>query len=316
MSVQLPPDANGVVRSVRSCFLIGAPRCGTTFLAKSLTRHPAICFSKPKETHFFVRDWSSVEPAQRSAEFLRRYFGHLDEAHQLIAEGSPLQLRDPAAIERLLAFDRDTRFLVAIRNPIQMAHSFHSRLVYLLDEDEPDFERAWDLQGARARGERLPRRCRDAGALQYGAMARLGAQLEALFGQVGRSRVHVIVFDDLTANPVKAYRDVLEFLELPNDGRSSFRRKNEHRDFRHGWAQPWVVNPPRLVAGLLEAWQRTGRSRPRWVRAVRRRVKKWNTRKAVRAPLSPALRERLRRELAGDLERLGALLGRDFSHWR
>jgi hypothetical protein len=313
VAIALPNDPG---RSVRSCFLVGAPRCGTTFLAKALARHPAVCFSKPKESHFFVRDAASMPPERWTAEFLHRYFGHLNESHQLIAEGSPLQLRDPEAIARLLRVDPETRFVVAVRSPVEMLHSWHARLVYLLDEDEPDFERAWALQERRARGERIPRRCRDPHALQYRAMCSLGSQLESLFAQAGRARVHVVVFDDLAADPVKVYRSLLEFLDLADDGRSAFERKNENRDFRHGWAQSWIMNPPRPVAALLEAWQRTGRQRPRWVRALRRRVKRWNTQRAQRPPLEPAMRERLRAEFAGEVELLGRLLARDLSHWR
>jgi hypothetical protein len=147
-------------------------------------------------------------------------------------------------------------------------------------------------------------------------MARFGEQLDALFEQVERARVHVVVFDDLRADPGKVYREVLDFLALPDDGRSVLPVRNENREFRHAWAQPLVVNPPRPVATALEAWQRRGHRRPRWVRALRRRVKEWNTRKAARPAMAPALRARLRLEFAEDIEHLGALLGRDLSHWR
>ncbi len=316
MSVPIPSGLAGGPHPIRSAFLIGAPRCGTTFLAKILTRHPNVCFSKPKESHFFVRSWQDVPPERWPEEFLRRYCAHIAPEHEILVEGSPLQLRDPKVIERLLQFDPETRFVVALRNPIEMIHSFHARLVYLLDEDEPDFERAWALQAARTRGERLPRRCRDAASLQYRAMASLGTQLGRLIDRVGRERIHVVVFDDVTADPVKAYRALLEFLGLPDDGRTHFSRKNTNREFRHAWAQAWVTNPPRWVMAWLEARQRKGKPPPEWAREMRRRLKRWNTRRAKRAPLSPAMRERLRGELAGEIERLEELLGRDLSHWR
>lgn len=315
MSVQIERPEAGGSRPVRSAFLVGAPRCGTTFLAKALARHASVCFSKPKETHFFVRDWQDVPPARSREEFLRRYFGRLAPEHEILMEASPLQLRDPEAIDRLLRFDPDTRFVVALRNPIEMIHSFHARLVYLLDEDEPDFERAWALQETRSRGQRLPTRCRDATSLQYRAMASLGSQLERLIRQVGRERVHVVVFDDVTADPVKVYRALLEFLGLPDDGRTRFSRKNGNREFRHAWVQTWVTNPPGWVVAWLEARQRKGKPRPEWARALRFRLKRWNTQRAKRAPLSPAMREQLRGELAGEIEKLEGLLGRDLSSW-
>lgn len=316
MSVQLPNALESGPREIASAFLIGAPRCGTTFLAKTLAAHPNVCFSKPKETHFFVRDAPGLPPEQWGESFLRRHFAHLEAGHALIVEGSPLQLRDPDAIDRLLRFDPETRFVVALRNPIEMIHSFHARLVFLLDEDEPDFERAWSLQAARARGERIPRRCRDAASLQYRAMASLGSQLERLVARVGRARVHVVLFDDVATAPLPAYRALLAFLDLPDDGRTRFRRTNEHREFRHAWAQPWVMNPPRFVMTWLEARQRRGKPRPEWVRTLRRRLKRWNTRKSRRTPLSPSMHERLQRELDDEIGRLERLLARDLGHWR
>ncbi|MEZ4334263.1 MAG: sulfotransferase [Myxococcota bacterium] len=316
MSVHLPNDVATGPREVASAFLVGAPRCGTTFLAKTLAAHPNVCLSKPKETHFFVRDAPGLPPERWRDVFLARHFGHLAPEATLIVEGSPLQLRDSAAIERLLRFDPQARFVVALRNPIEMIHSFHARLVFLLDEDEPDFERAWALQAERARGERIPKRCRDVASLQYRTMASLGTQLERLVERVGRERVHVVVFDDVASAPLAAYHALLSFLGLPDDGRTRFKRTNEHRTFRHAWAQAWVMNPPRVVMAWLEARQRRGRSRPEWLRSLRRRIKRWNTRRARRAPLSPAMRARLQVELADEIGRLESLLGRDLSPWR
>lgn len=302
-------------RALRSAFLVGAPRCGTTFLAKLLARHPEVCFSKPKETHFFVRDAPDIPPARWREEFLRRHFGHHASGEHLLIEGSPLQLRDPAAIRRLLQFDPEARFVVALRSPIDMVQSLHARLVFLLDEDERDLERAWALQGARARGERLPRRCRDRGALQYRAMASLGSQLERLYGEVDRKRVHVVVFDDLAADAAKTYLELLAFLDLPDDGRRRFRPRNESRRHRFDWLQTALTHPPRPVAAWLAERERRGEPRPEWVRALRRSVKRWNTIPEPRPALSPAMFGVLRSALEDEVRRLEALLGRDLSHW-
>jgi hypothetical protein len=36
-------------------FVVGAPRCGSTAFCRYLAKHPAICFSRPKEPHYFTR---------------------------------------------------------------------------------------------------------------------------------------------------------------------------------------------------------------------------------------------------------------------
>ncbi len=95
-----------------------------------------------------------------------------------------------------------------------------------------------------------------------------------------------------------------------------FRIRNEHREFRFVWLQQWLTNPPRPVMAWLEARQRKGLPRPEWVRGLRRRIKRWNTKREPRPPLSAAMRARLRSELDGEIGRLEALLGRELPAWR
>ena len=316
MSFVVPSGLPGAGRTLRSAFIVGAPRCGTTFLAKALGRHPQICFSKPKETHFFALAWPSLQPDQAAREFLRRYFGHLSPDHVLVAEGSPSHLYEPAIAERISAFDPEARIIVAVRNPIDMLYSLHARLLYLLDEDETDFARAWELQAARARGEHVPKRCREPLMLQYREMGSVADRIERLFAAVGRERCHVVVYDDLMADPIKTYRDLLEFTGVEYDGRTEFARKNENREFESVWVQQFVTNPPWPLSLLAVRWQLRGWKRPRAIKALRRWLQDRNTRKAARPPLAPEMRETLRLAFAPEVERLGTLLGRDLSQWR
>lgn len=302
-------------RPLRSVFIVGAPRCGTTFLSKALARHPAICFSKPKETFFFRREGAAARPdAMRT--FLSRYFRRLEDRHAIVAEGTPATLYDPQDALRILALDPDARFVIAVRDPVDMAPSFHARLLYTTDEDVADFETAWSLQAARARGEHVPRRCREPRMLQYRDACSLGARVDAFFAAVGRERCHVVVFDDLTSDSRKAYLRLLEFVGVPDDGRVDFTRKNENRDVERAWLQRVVMNPPRPVVAALEALERLDLTIPRPVRELRKRIKRANTRKARRPPLRPELREELRRAFAADVQHLGAVIGRDLSTWR
>lgn len=297
---------------VRSLFVVGAPRCGTTFVAKLLARHPQVCFSKPKETHVFVRAPGSVS----LRDYLRRYHPHLSPQHRVIAEGSPSYLYDPAVPPRILALDPEARFVVCVRNPVEMAPSYHARLLYTLDEDVRDFGEAWSLQPARVRGERIPRRCRDPRLLQYRTACSVGAQLERMFAAVQRERCFVVVFDDLVDDPVKVYRSLLDFAGLDYDGRTAFVPKNQHREFDRVWLQSYLTNPPRPLAALIDAWERRGWGRPKPYRSLRKRLKRWNTHKAVRPSLAHPMRETLRAAFASDVERLSELLGRELSHWR
>jgi sulfotransferase family protein len=316
MAVVVPQGMPGAGRSLRSAFIVGAPRCGTTFVSKALGRHPRICFSKPKETHFFALAWRKLERPKASGEFLRRYFQRLTDDHTTVVEGSPSHLYVPEIAQILTEFDPESRIIVCVRNPVELVYSHHAHTLYTLDEDVSDFARAWQLQEARAAGRHLPKRCREPLSLQYREIGRVGTRIEQLFGAVGRERCHVVVHDDLSADPLKSYRDLLEFLGLEYDGRTEFKGRNENREFESRFVQQFVMNPPWPFSILAVNWVLRGWRRPKIVREVRRRLRVRNTRQATRPAMPEAMRETLRREFRSEVELLEGLLNRDFSSWR
>ena len=149
-----------------------------------------------------------------------RYHQELTTDHQAVGDGSVSYLYAPDAIRRVLEFDPRAKFIVLVRNPVEMMRSYHSRMLFQLDEDEEDFARAWDLQANRAAGRDIPKRCRDARLLQYGHLGKLGMHLERLFEVAGRERCHVIVFDDFVEDPRAVYLRALEFLGVDDDGQT------------------------------------------------------------------------------------------------
>jgi hypothetical protein len=126
----------------------------------------------------------------------------------------------------------------------------------------------------------------------------------------------VVVYDDLSADPLKTYRNLLEFLGLEYDGRTVFKGRNESRGFESRFVQQFVMNPPWPISVLALNWVLRGWRRPRFVREIRRRLRARNTRQATRPPLSDAMRATLAREFAPEVALLARLLGRDLSSWR
>lgn len=301
---------------LRSLFIIGAPRSGTTSLAKALADHPQVCFSKPKETHFFTRPSSEGSPEEVRRRYLAAHFRTLGPQHRVLADGSVSYLYDPGAIRRILEFDSQAKLVASLRSPLDLLPSYHARLLYTMDEEVTDFAAAWALQERRRKGEALPRRCREPRMLLYGEVGRLGRQVRQLIDTAGRERCFLIVFDDFRSDPIRVYRELLAFAGLPDDGRTKIRHKNENRSYRKAWLQPLVMNPPAPIARLIGLFSETGHTRLRaLVRPIRRRLKKANTEKTERPLLPPALRQEMAEFFREDVEELGRLLGRDLSHW-
>lgn len=300
----------------RGVYLVGAPRCGTTAFSKVLARNPQICFSKPKENHFFIRAAPTLSAEEMSHTYLQRYFPGLNENHRAIAEGSVSYLYSPEAIKRIIELDPNGRFIVMVRNPIDMIYSYHARLLFTMDEDVTDFETAWNLQEARSYGKYIPKRCRDPRLLQYAGVGRLGEHVETLFKTAGRERCFVIVFDDFVKDPITVYKAALEFIDIDYDGQTKIAKKNQNRGYKSRFLQQFVMNPPKFIVKFMEKREHLGLDQFAYLRAIRRRLKKINKVEIKRDPLSESMRQKLHAAFADDIEKLGRLLNRNFEHWQ
>lgn len=294
-------------------FIVGAPKCGTTALSEYLRAHPQIFMSQPKEPHFFSTDLDYYyAPGQATLPHYLRLFAGAGPEHLAVGEASVWYLYSADAARNIQRFAPGARFIAMVRNPVELVPSLHSQLRYMLDEDEPDVERAWRLQEERAEGRRLPPTVRVPSFLQYSRVARLGEQVRRLHETVGRDRVDVIVFDDLRADAGAVYRRALAFLGVPDDGRADFPRVNENKEHRAGAVARLTQRPPRALVGAAAGVKRAlGVERL----GVLGRIRSRNRRTAQRPPISPAFADELRRHFRDDVHELGELIGRDLRHW-
>ena len=287
-------------------FIIGAPKCGTTALSEYLSTHPALLFSRPKEPKYFHTDFSDDH---RYARTLEEYLQCFDKAkmasREAVGEGTVWYLYSRYAVPNILEFNPSARFIVMIRDPIEIAYSLHSQLLFGGYENERDFEKAWRLQEARSRGESVPRACPDPKLLLYGKIAKIGEQIDRLLGLVASERVKILDLEDLRRDPASVYGEALDFLGLPSDGRQSFPAINRNRQLKSFWMARLFY-----LGNLVKRKLGGRRSLGIW-----KAVSPLLVRSEKRQPLSSELKAELRSHFTEDLERLSRSTGRDLSRW-
>jgi len=283
-------------------FIIGAPKCGTTSLAAWLAEHSQIYFSPVKEPHFFNTDHNRFF---NSLENYEKLFDGATARHKAVGEGSVWYLYSKTAVTNIMAYNPVARFIVMLRNPIDMAPSLHEELVFTGREDVTDFATAWSLQEARQRGERLPRMVWEPSYVQYGDLCSLGAQIERLFVQVPRESVKLVTLDDLTKDPGGTYRSILQFLGVDDDRRGEFRAVNQAKQRR--WPLllkvAWLVTVIKRALGIeggLGLWSHID---------ARNRIER------PRAPVDAETKRVLQDYFRSDIENLERLTGRNLRHW-
>lgn len=283
-------------------FIIGAPKCGTTSLAVWLGEHSNVFMTTPKEPEFFNND---IAPLFKGG--LRKYeslFQSVSQSHIAIGEGSTVYLRSVNAISNILSYQPDARFVIGVRNPIDMVISWHGQMLRNGWESENNFERAWHMQSTRALGNNIPALCPDWQHLMYGNVCKLGSQLERLYSLVQKDRCFVYTLDDMKEDPEKLWKDVLTFLGVPVTRRNQFPVINEGMDI-----PKWLT----LTGAFVHYFkQRIGL---RWVGyGLIDSAKKKLSKKNVRTN-SPEFINELKGYFRKDVTLLGELTGRDFSGW-
>ena len=211
-----------------------------------------------------------------------------------------------SAVPEILDYADYSRFLVMVRNPIDMAPALHSEKLYQGDGRIADFEHAWMLQDDRRAGRSLSRLCRDPQLLLYGPYCRVGEQLERLFGLVPRERVCVLVLDDVRSRPRSEYQKLLEFLGLPNDDRSSFPVHNRAKARRSPTLARLMRPVEEIRRKLGPAYRGLG---------ILRRISDLNRVEKPRTSMSTEMRADLAAYFRDDVHLLSEILDRDLTHW-
>jgi hypothetical protein len=317
-STGMKPLADSALsEGTRLLLIAGAPRCGTTAMSRYLGKHPRVCLSRPKETHFFLSPTSADDPAAARNRYRRGHFPLLTPEDEVLLDGSISYLYRPEAAKRALKVFPQARFVVMLRNPVDLVHSYHSRLLYYRQETETDLKKAWELESARRKGQQIPTFCSDPEILYYSEVGSLGRNLEAFLGAVGRERCHWVFYDDFIADPQASYRAVLEFAGLSDDGRTEFPRKAPNRTYRSGLVQyiysGAFLMPLLPVNGGSTAFY--GRLAHR-TKPFRRWLRSFNSRQKERQPLDASIRTMLLAAFGDDIERLASLTGHNLDSWR
>ena len=283
-------------------FILGAPKCATTSMSVWLRGHPDIFMPAKKEPHFFNTDDRQGITGLKQYEQL---FSSARPRHHAIGEASVWYLSSATAVDNILRYQPDARFMVMVRNPLEMAPALHAQMVISGHENVRDFAAAWMLQEDRRYGRKLPSFGWSRRRLQYGEVCSLGAQLERLLARVSAERVAVTVLDDLCADARKEYLCILKFLGVADDGRTGFPIHNDAR-------ASLLPGFNRVLNLLGEAKYQLGM---RHGLGMLESIENINQIRKQRKPVPPELRRQMASYFAADIKVLEGLLDRDFRHW-
>lgn len=226
--------ATASLRLQPSFIMIGAQRCGTTSLFRTLLAHPQLVASKyRKGINYFDLNY------YRGIRWYRGHFPIAEIARRrapgpggpVAFEASGYYLYHPFALDRLARDLPDVKLVVMLRDPVQRAFSAYKH-EYARGYELESFERALELEDQRLAGE-IDRMRRD---IRYESLphrhhsyrhrGHYAEQLEHVLQLFGREQLHVIDSAAYFDEPAREYRELLAFLGLPPFEPAAFARFN------------------------------------------------------------------------------------------
>ncbi len=294
-------------------FILGAPKCGTTALYEYLNDRDDIFMpSGVKEPNFFASDLN-VQTQLSGEESYYALFKDAQE-NQLIGEASVWHLYSKEAAANIITCYPSAKFIVMLRNPIEMFISLHAQMLYSLYEDESDLEKAWSLQDGRKNGDIKPTSYNpEIKTLLYKDVCSLGAQLEQLYNSVPKAQVLVLFQEDMKRDTKAIYDQTIDFLGLPQDGRSEFPVINDRKEHKSSA----LVKMLRILSVKLRPLKQALRKHiPNMPSSILKPLYDLQSAKSEKPQISEAFKKKLLEEFEADIQIIEKLTGRDLAHWR
>ena len=213
--------ATAPLRTLPDFLIIGAQKCGTTFLYQFLAQHPRVKSAFLKEVHYFDLNFGKGNNWYRSNFPLQMR----NTRTYVTGEASPYYLFHPHAAERASMVVPDAKLIVLLRNPVDRAYSHYQHQVKRVTGEAREtlaFEEAIEAEDRILPAE-MRRMHQDKSykssshrTRSYLTRGRYVDQLLVWSGFFPRRQMLVLKSEDLFDDTTNALERVLDFLEIPH----------------------------------------------------------------------------------------------------
>jgi len=221
-------------------FIVGAPKCGTTFLYHYLKKHPDIYFPNLKEPHFFGSDLIRRNGAYNLS--LDEYCKLFKTDKKIIGEASTFYIFSKNAAKEIYDFNPKAKIIIMLRDFVDLVYSLHSQFVFSGDEVIEDFNKALDLENDRLNGINIPNQTTVVNKLFYTKnILSLPENIISFINYFEKENIKFIFLDDIQNNPEKVYSETLSFLNIDSSiNISNFKILNKNKNYKSKFIRNFI----------------------------------------------------------------------------
>ena len=288
-------------------FIVGAPKCGTTFLYHYLKKHPDIFMPNFKEPHFFGKGLGRQKGHFNLSmeKYLELFYDANNE--KLIGEASTFYIFSKTSAQEIYNFNPSSKIIIMLRNPVDLLYSLHSQVVFYGDEDIEDFEVALAYENERMKGSSLPKDIDMLSKVYYrNNLKNMVQNIEKFYLIFGPDKIHIILLEEIKHNPRREFKKVLNFLEVKNNFDYNFKTINPNTTKRFNFVTYFIKRYSIYLGNIRQLFY----PRP-W--GIINFLKKINTINKPRKELNAQLKRDLSIEFAPLIRKIENITGKDLS---
>ena len=280
----------------------GVDRAGTSWIYKCLEEHPEICFSKPKETHFFKQDY------KKGLKYYQSYFKHCS-GEKIKGEFSPTYIYHQGVDALIKKHFPEVKILICLRNPIEKLYSRYF------------FRKSKGLHPNLTFKESITKYPQSIERSRYYNYLKNWLKLFI------PEKILVLIYEDIQKNPLKFIQDIYSFLEVNPEfvpsNLCSIINPSTKKLFYFSFLRKYNLNKAKKN---VKKYFPVGKTLIKLLKInllvnflIKKNIKdsgKVNLKPISKPPISAETRKYLQKVYQLDIKKLEKLLNRDLSFWR
>jgi hypothetical protein len=193
-------------------FIIGAAKSGTTYLARTLSKHKNI-FIPTQEPVFFSNDLFDLTVFNNIKDYHKLFGSNLYKKEIICGEKTSLYFATDA-VEKIYKYNRNAKIILILRNPIEAVQSYFNHNKKMGFENINDFKDAWDLEELRVKKNyKIPFITNnEIVRLRYRFIYSYFIHIKKIKKIYKEENIKILFYDDLVQDPKAIINELFNFL--------------------------------------------------------------------------------------------------------
>ncbi len=285
---------------------IGAAKSGTTAMHFFLRQHPQIYMPLKKEIHHFADDILKKNDYWLKPEAFFKLFRKAKNK-QIIGETSVFYMISENAAKNIYSHNPDAKIIIMLRNPVEVAYSLHSQLVFNGEENINDFKKVLEIEQDRINGKKLPTKTRINKKHIYTEVVKYTVQIKRFQNFFPPENIKIILFEDFKNNALNTVQQTYKFLEVDDKFKPKLKVHNPNKKIKNRNIQKFTTFFTNRILSKFFCEDNLEKFRNFMI--------KINSIEKKRKPLDNETKQILTEKLKPEIIKLEKLLNKNLKHW-